>query len=657
MSSIRKMALSPAPPRRLAGGLGRHGSAGAPLRDVTLRGGSGGAGDHSPVSQVPETARLATDPGSHPAPLPSPVSLVPDPPSTIGSRVREVMSNGKAESVPGLCWVTYGTATLIYQALGFADFRYPLVFAVSCVIWVMFAAKCGARGRFLWVPVWLTGISGWTTLAILQGVSWWVAVTFFGIVVGMYLRLIEVVLGLKYMAPSDGGGGGVTLVEGAGEFDRWPWMRGAEWVSPVKLTDTGTWRLLQLPPGKSATAAAGMRDEFANHLKCSRSALELVPVGESAHLLQVLIHSRSAHTKPTPCPWIHEAVDFLRPFPVGLYADGSVRSLHMLERHLLIAGITGSGKSKFMRVVVLAASKDKRVRLICLDGKESELRPFKKRCQSGDYIGLSMPKAIAKLEELEKEILRRQGVLAEMEGFKVHEAPEDAFPGGQLIVVAIDELALFTTDADADASAEFVRLLIRVAQTGRSAGVVLIAATAVTHSGVIPSELSATFKNRVAFQCADGPQSRLILGERARMDASQIPGGEGHEGKALMAGDDSNRVWRSFNLDDALVWQLAPDLPFPAIVLPEPHEKIVPDLTPRFPNGERITCTWHIKAWELLADGNYSVARLMALIPEAPTTPKPVRDLLRKWESRGWLESRQEGNKATWTRVKSDVLV
>ncbi|MBI5947235.1 MAG: DNA translocase FtsK [Chloroflexi bacterium] len=181
--------------------------------------------------------------------------------------------------------------------------------------------------------------------------------------------------------------------------------------------------------------------------------------------------------------------------------------------HLLIAGATGSGKSVCMNSIIagimMNASPDE-VRFVMVDPKRVELTAY------SHIPHLAFSEVIV---DVDKVVGALQAVVSEMEArFKKFAAVAvrniDAYNKHPRVlkklpcwVVIIDELA----DLMMAAPFEVEKLLCRLAQLGRAAGIHLVVATQRPSVDVITGLIKANFPTRIAFAVTSMIDSRTIL--------------------------------------------------------------------------------------------------------------------------------------------------
>jgi S-DNA-T family DNA segregation ATPase FtsK/SpoIIIE len=216
--------------------------------------------------------------------------------------------------------------------------------------------------------------------------------------------------------------------------------------------------------------------------------------------------------------------------------------------HLLVAGATGSGKSVCINSLItslLVMRTPEEVQFIMIDPKQVELSQYRGLPHLRLPVVTDMDKVVAALRWTVLEMERRYGLFAEV-GARNVVAFNERFPDDRLVylVVVIDELA----DMMMTAAEDVERLICRLAQLGRAAGVHLVVATQRPSVDVLTGLIKANLPTRIAFAVSSQIDSRVILD---RTGAERLLG----RGDALyQAGDEMNprRVQGALVSDDEI---------------------------------------------------------------------------------------------------------
>lgn len=202
-------------------------------------------------------------------------------------------------------------------------------------------------------------------------------------------------------------------------------------------------------------------------------------------------------------------------FPVGVDLSGSPIWIPLVKTpHLLIAGMTGSGKSVFSHSMLTSLTfryTPEQLRLVLIDAKGTEMAFY-------EYIPHLLTPVIS---DAKKAMGAIQLAVLEMEdrNKQFKEAGCRDFEGylrkGYVltrIVIFIDELYDLLVGAGKLRN-DLEDNLTRIAQKARSAGIHLVAATQKPIVEAIPSLLKGNVPSRMAFQVSSRTESGVILDE------------------------------------------------------------------------------------------------------------------------------------------------
>lgn len=183
--------------------------------------------------------------------------------------------------------------------------------------------------------------------------------------------------------------------------------------------------------------------------------------------------------------------------------------------HLLVAGTTGSGKSVALESILHALCRYpvERISLFLVDPKGTELLDFAEDPRVVGQIGMDAQDAIAMLEVSVEEMQRRYGLFRTVRARSLGDynrsvSAEEALPWR---VVVLDEYADLTSDPDDKTSIE--RLLRRLAQKARAAGIHVIVATQRPSADVVSTTIRSNFPAQLALRVKTATDSRIILDE------------------------------------------------------------------------------------------------------------------------------------------------
>lgn len=181
----------------------------------------------------------------------------------------------------------------------------------------------------------------------------------------------------------------------------------------------------------------------------------------------------------------------------------------LLGTHVLIAGVTGSGKSVLLNDIIysaLALYTPSQAKFCFIDTKRVELVQYKNLPHCDRYAT-----ELSEVSDLLQDALYtidERYIQMSNDGLRRYRGAD--------IYIVIDELAdLLTVDKKT-----FFPMLQRIAQIGRAAGFHLIACTQAPNRRVIPAELSINFTDKIALRCDSPIESRQIIGMTG---AEQLP--------------------------------------------------------------------------------------------------------------------------------------
>ncbi|HET6315310.1 MAG TPA: DNA translocase FtsK, partial [Chloroflexota bacterium] len=237
------------------------------------------------------------------------------------------------------------------------------------------------------------------------------------------------------------------------------------------------------------------------------------------------------------------------PIGVGMDVSGKPVVADLTRApHLLVAGATGSGKSVCINSVItslLVTRTPDEVQLVLIDPKQVEMSQYRGLPHLRLPVVTEMDRVVAALRWTVIEMERRYTRFSDV-GARNIVAYNERFPDDRLmyLVVVVDELADLMMTAPEDVE----RLICRIAQLGRAAGVHLVVATQRPSVDVVTGLIKANLPTRIAFAVSSMVDSRVILD---RVGAERLLG----RGDALyQAGDEMNprRVQGAFAADEEI---------------------------------------------------------------------------------------------------------
>ena len=201
------------------------------------------------------------------------------------------------------------------------------------------------------------------------------------------------------------------------------------------------------------------------------------------------------------------------------------------DPHMLIAGMTGSGKSVCMHNIIISITSKTDAIIIMIDPKISEYQPYAKKIAQFHLVS-DNNEALSTLEDVCKEMDARYADFAKRGYRDFNDARANGYNIKPLIVM-IDEYAdlMNATKNKCDP------LCVRIAQKARAAGIHLIIATQYPLVKYVSGGIKANIPVRIAFKVQNGVESRVILD---RMGAEKLSG----KGDMLFLGNGATDVIR-----------------------------------------------------------------------------------------------------------------
>ncbi|WP_435158067.1 FtsK/SpoIIIE domain-containing protein [Haladaptatus sp. DFWS20] len=270
------------------------------------------------------------------------------------------------------------------------------------------------------------------------------------------------------------------------------------------------------------------------HIQAQGSISGLVNSAEGAVRLEI------PHGQPQPVhlrTGLEEAFNQLGErltFPLGVDTKLEHHTIDLVEqRHVLVGGTTGSGKSNFLTALVVSLAltrSPEELNLSLLDPKGVDFQTFADlpHIRENGYIDNGNASVEYLLNLVDTEIEERREILKSSPARTVEEHNEMAASTGAdkipYHVIVIDEFADLILALD-DNRDEFIDAVQRLTQTGRAFGISLVIATQRPSANVVPGEIKANLPCRISFELPSNTDSRVILDQ---------PGAEELEGAGDM---------------------------------------------------------------------------------------------------------------------------
>lgn len=187
--------------------------------------------------------------------------------------------------------------------------------------------------------------------------------------------------------------------------------------------------------------------------------------------------------------------------------------------HLLNAGISGGGKSVFLRSVLTSLSLGPRPDMFLCDLKGGVELGLFREFKHVKGFAINLYEVYQMMEAVEQEMDQRLKWMASNE---IQEWR------GNRIVCVIDELSDFRTsgrgDPDKEVKATIKSKLTAISAKGRAAGVTMILSTQRPSAEIIDGIIKTNAATTISFKTRDSIQSRIILDNDKAADLPDIPG-------------------------------------------------------------------------------------------------------------------------------------
>ncbi len=220
------------------------------------------------------------------------------------------------------------------------------------------------------------------------------------------------------------------------------------------------------------------------------------------------------------------------PLAIGASRFGPVWADLAALPHLLVGGLTGGGKTAFVRQLLVGLAlrlPPDRLRLALLDLKGVEFGLFDRLPHLVAPAARDLDAALAVLAEVDEELERRRALFA-VAGVEALGAWNAARPAEALpyVLVVVDECAELSAAEVSDREERARRQqalahISRLCRLGRALGVHVIVSTQRPDAEAVPGQVKANIPATVAFRVRNATNSRILLGEGGDSAAALPP--------------------------------------------------------------------------------------------------------------------------------------
>lgn len=273
------------------------------------------------------------------------------------------------------------------------------------------------------------------------------------------------------------------------------------------------------------TIASGTAEDASGEITGPSDFMDLLALGD------VRSFEPGAAWRPRP------ARDRLR-VPIGLGEGGSVVHLDIKESaqqgmgpHGLVIGATGSGKSEFLRTLVLGLAmthSPEQLNMVLVDFKGGATFAGMSEMPHVSAVITNLAQELTLVDRMQDalsgEMVRRQELLREAGNFasirdyeKARAAGEDLAPMPSLFIV-VDEFSEMLS-----AKPEFIDLFVAIGRLGRSLGLHLLLASQRLEEGRLRG-LESHLSYRVGLRTFSAGESRSVLGVPDAYELPAVPG-------------------------------------------------------------------------------------------------------------------------------------
>lgn len=178
--------------------------------------------------------------------------------------------------------------------------------------------------------------------------------------------------------------------------------------------------------------------------------------------------------------------------------------------HMLVSGVTGSGKTFFLYNVVIANIIHENI--VYIIDRKKDLSRFSKIIGS-DKVATELKDIIELINKIYDDLLMTEKAIGSLKSDKLSVDFRDLTTNYKLKYVIIDEYASIINELDKKQREEFVKKIKYIAQRGRSAGFNLVIAMQQANANTLPTEIRDQLGFKVVLGASDKTTRSLVLND------------------------------------------------------------------------------------------------------------------------------------------------
>ena len=232
-------------------------------------------------------------------------------------------------------------------------------------------------------------------------------------------------------------------------------------------------------------------------------------------------------------PELFSAIDDYKPSGIVPFLIGKTEGKKdqlifddIINRHILIAGMTRSGKTNFMQAMLVSLlhySHPEYLKVVVLDPKAAAFKDMSKVINVVNFSMEEIAEAIIYINKIMRdriEITKQPGLPEDAKKINEfaykHQLRSKLMP---YIVIIFDEFAEFSMWAKKN-NPEAMNAIKSIAALGLGLGIHLVFATQSPYAAFIKGYVSANFEKTICFKVRNFTQENLVLGKKRKGDRS-----------------------------------------------------------------------------------------------------------------------------------------